>query len=161
MKLIIFFLWSRFSTKPKSQDKSLNISWTKRAFNAKWKVFLIIFKGLSIIGNCLRPESGPLSEHMSRNLNKFFCSFRRAHFTQHVLFKLLQRWQNELENKGFVGTIFMDLSKGYDCLPHDLIIAKFKSYGTSKVVLKLLLNYLTSRKQRIKIGSSNIVCSLT
>ena len=39
-------------------------------------------------------------------------------------------------------TILIDLSKAYDCLPHYLIIAK------------LLLDYLTSRKQRIKIGSS-------
>ena len=48
----------------------------------------------------------------------------------------------------------MDLSKAYDCLPHDLIIAKFEAYGLSKSSLSLLLDYLTSRKQRVKIGSS-------
>ena len=46
----------------------------------------------------------------------------------------------------------MDLSEVYDCLPHDLIIAKFEAYNLSKS--SLLLNYLTSRKQRVKIGSS-------
>ena len=48
----------------------------------------------------------------------------------------------------------MDLSKAYDCLPHDLTIAIFKAYGLSKSSLSLLLDYLTSRKQRVKIGSS-------
>ena len=48
----------------------------------------------------------------------------------------------------------MDLSKAYDCLPHDLTIAKFETYGLSKSSLSLLLDYLTSSKQRVKIGSS-------
>lgn len=48
----------------------------------------------------------------------------------------------------------MDLWKAYDCLPLDLIIAKFEAYDISKEGLKILLDYLTSRKQRVKIGSS-------
>ena len=87
-------------------------------------------------------------------LDNLLCGFRKAHSTQHALFKLLQQWQNELDNSGLVGTILMDLSKVYGCLPHDLIIAKFEAYGLSKSSLSLLLNYLTSRKQRVKIGSS-------
>ena len=48
----------------------------------------------------------------------------------------------------------MDFSKAWDCLPHDLVIAKFEACGLSKSSLSLLLDYLTSRKQRVKIGSS-------
>ena len=48
----------------------------------------------------------------------------------------------------------MDLSKAYDCLPHDLIIAKFEVYSLSKSSLSLLLDYLASCKLRVKIGSS-------
>ena len=95
-----------------------------------------------------------LGKYMDTFLNKLLCGFRKAHSTQHALFKLLQRWQNELDNSGLVGTILMDLSKAYGCLPHDLIIAKFEAYGLSKSSLSLLLDYLTSRKQRVKIGSS-------
>ena len=65
-------------------------------------------------------------------LNKFLCGFKKAHSTQHALFKLLQRWQNELDNSGLVGTILMDFSKAYDCLTRELIIAKFEAYGLSK-----------------------------
>ena len=45
---------------PKSQDKALNILETKRDFKVKQQTFFIIFKGLSVAKNCLRPESTPL-----------------------------------------------------------------------------------------------------
>ena len=95
-----------------------------------------------------------LGKYMDKFLSKLLCGFRKAHSTQHALFKLLPRWQKELDNSGLVGTILMDLSKAYDCLRHDLIIAKFEAYGLNKSSLSLLLDYLTSRKQRVKIGSS-------
>ena len=73
--------------------------------------------------------------------------------------KSLQRWQNDFDDNDFVGTILMDLSKADDCLPHDLIIAKFEAYGISKEGLKLLPDYLTSKKQHIKTGSSHSMWS--
>ena len=99
-----------------------------------------------------------VGKYIDAFLNKLLCGFRKAHFTQHSLFKLLQQWQYELDTSGLVGTILMDLSKAYDCLPHDLVIAKFEAYGLSKSSLSLLLlslyTNLTSRKQRVRMGSS-------
>ena len=48
----------------------------------------------------------------------------------------------------------MDLSKAYDCLPDDLLVAKLENYGVGKATLNLISNYLSHRKQRTKIGSS-------
>ena len=95
-----------------------------------------------------------LSKYSENFLSHILCGFKKAHSTQHVLFKLFQSWQKELDNGGFVGTILMDLSKAYDCIPHELPIAKLKCYGTGKGSLRLLLDYLTNRKQRTKTGSS-------
>ena len=47
----------------------------------------------------------------------------------------------------------MDLSKAYDCLPLDLLIAKLVAYGLNKSSLRLLMDYLNSCKQRTKVGS--------
>ena len=98
-------------------------------------------------------------EYMDLFLNKLLCGFRKAHSTQHALFKLLNSWHKELANSGFTGTVLMDLFKAYDCLPHDLINAKFETYGLSKNSPKLLLDYLEGRKQRVKIRSSYSFCS--
>ena len=95
-----------------------------------------------------------LPEYSNNFLNEVLCGFRKAHSTQHALFKLLQSWQKSLDCGGFIGTILMDLWKAYDCIPHELLIEKLHCYGVNSTSLKLLLDYLTSRKQRKKIGSS-------
>ena len=95
------------------------------------------------------------NKYLDQYLNNLMCGFKKAHSTQHTLFRPLQEWQNELDKSGFVGTILMDFSKAYDCLPHDLLIAKFKAYGIGKLELNLLLNYLSNRKQRTKVNYSD------
>ena len=79
-----------------------------------------------------------LSEYLEKYLNTFLCGFRKTHSTQHALFKLLLTWQEDLDKSGFVGTILMDLSKAYDCLPHDLLVVKFEAYGIDKTGLSLI-----------------------
>ena len=51
-----------------------------------------------------------LSQYLDKYLNSLFCTFRKAHSSQHALFKLSQAWQEELDKSGFAGTILMDLS---------------------------------------------------
>ena len=94
-----------------------------------------------------------LSSHTKYFLSQILCGFRKAHNTQHALFRFLQSWQRELDESGYVGTILMDLSKAYDCIPHQLLIAKLEAYGLHKNSLNLLADYLSGRKQRTKIGS--------
>ena len=76
------------------------------------------------------------------------------HNTQHVLLKLLHSWQKKLDQKVFVGTNLIDLSKAYDCIPHNILIVQLECYGIDKIGRSLILYYLSRRKQRTKIGSS-------
>ena len=48
----------------------------------------------------------------------------------------------------------MDLSKAFDCLPHNLLLAKLKAYDLNDHSINLLRNYLSNRKQRVKIGNN-------
>ena len=91
---------------------------------------------------------------MQTFLKKILCGFHKAHSTQHALIRLLQAWQKELDNSGNVGTILMDLSNTYDCIPHDLLITKLEAYGLDKISLNILCDYLNNRKQRTKTGCS-------
>ena len=80
--------------------------------------------------------------------------FLGTHSSQHALFKLLQAWQEELDKSEFVGTMLMDLSKAYDTLPHDLLVAKFEAYGIDKNGLNLIHIYLRNSKQKTKASST-------
>ena len=116
------------------------------------------YRGISILKALAkvleRLLSKQLIEFMTPNFSPFLCGFRKGHNTQHALLRLLEDWRAKLENKEIIGTILCDLSKAFDTLPHDLLIAKLNAYGVEYNSLKLISNYLTNRKQRCKIGSS-------
>ena len=65
-----------------------------------------------------------------------------------------RNWQKYLDKSGVVGTVQIDLSKAYDCLPHDLLLAKLSAYGFVESAITLTANYLSNRYQRVKIGST-------
>jgi hypothetical protein len=44
-------------------------------------------------------------------------------------------------------------TKAFNCLPHDILIYKLSTYGLSDYATKLLLSYLSNRKQQIKMGN--------
>ena len=55
------------------------------------------------------------------------------------------------------GALLTDLSKAFDCLDHELLIAKLNVYGFSLTALKLVQNYLSNRKQRTKMTQQTVV----
>ena len=94
-----------------------------------------------------------ISSYFYDKHSKLLCGFREGFSTQHALIRLIEKWRQCLDASGIVGTILMDLSKAYDCLPHDLLIAKLEAYGLDVNSLRLMYSYLDSRLQRVKIGS--------
>ena len=69
---------------------------------------------------------------MNDKLSPLLCGFRKGYSTQYALLRLLEKWRSKLDRKSIIGTILCDLSKAFDTLPHDLIIAKLEAYGFSK-----------------------------
>ena len=56
-------------------------------------------------------------------LSSLLCGFRNGYSTQHALFRLVEACRSTLE-KSYLGMVLKDLSKAYDCIPHELLIAK-------------------------------------
>ena len=67
---------------------------------------------------------------------------------------MIDKWKKSLDNKGHAGAVLMDLSKAFDTLNHELLIAKLAAYGFEKSALSIILDYLTDRWQRTKINTS-------
>ena len=57
------------------------------------------------------------------------CDFRKGYSSQHCLIALIEKWKKSLNSKGTFGALLTDLCKSFDCIPHELMIAKFDAYG--------------------------------
>ena len=75
--------------------------------------------------------------------------FHNGHSCATALIKLTDDWRCALEEKKEVGVIAIDLSKAFDCMCHNLLLAKVKAYGVQEPALQLLRSYLHGRKQRV------------
>ena len=85
-------------------------------------------------------------------LPKYQCGFRKSFSAQHCLLAMLEQWKNHVDKGKVFGALLTDLSKTFDCLPHELIIAKLNAYGFNLPALKLMHSYLSHRKQRTKVN---------
>ncbi|XP_057296138.1 uncharacterized protein LOC130625045 [Hydractinia symbiolongicarpus] len=150
------YKWPIVPENEPSDEKLLKIHLQKKATNGEIRVKILkesgqCFKKLrdcinediknSRFPNCLKEENIiPIFKKGDKTvksnyrpisilplLSKVYEKLLKTHSTQHALFKLLQAWKRELDNRSFVGTILINLSKAYDCLPHDLIIAKLEA----------------------------------
>ena len=92
-----------------------------------------------------------INSYISEYLSDFLCGYRQGFSTQHALIKLIESWRKCLDNKGYSGAVLMDLSKAFDTINHELLIAKLHAYGFSRESLELILDYLSNRWQRTKI----------
>ena len=60
---------------------------------------------------------------------------------------MTEKWKKTVDNGGVFGALLTDLSKAFDCIPHDLIIAKLEAYGFHIDALKLIHNYQIESKE--------------
>ena len=85
--------------------------------------------------------------------SKYQYGFRKGFSTQQCLINLLEKWKRSI-NKGKVfGALLTDLSKAFDCLNHDHLIAKLNAYVFSLSALGLIHDYLLNRKQRTRTNN--------
>ena len=92
-----------------------------------------------------------MSQFFEGIISKYQCGFRKGHSAQHTLISLLEKWCYNVDQGRMFGALLTDLSKAFDSLPHDIIIAKLNAYGFDMKALNFIYDYLRNCKQRTKI----------
>ena len=98
-----------------------------------------------------------LTDYVDSFLSKFIPPYRNFYSSSHVLIRLIENWKKSLDQKKFVGAVLMDLSKAFDSIPHDLLIAKLYAYGFSIDAVTFFYSYLKRRNQNVKINNTHSV----
>ena len=116
------------------------------------------YRPLSVLTSLSKLFEKAINHQLQLAGNYIFCeslsAYRQNHSTQHVMIQLIENVKKHLDMKQASGSVLMDLSKAFDCLNHDLTIAKLYAYNFNRDALKLITSYLRNRKQRVKIGNT-------
>ena len=88
--------------------------------------------------------------------SRYQCGFCKGYSAQQCLLAMTEKWKKVVDNGAVVGALLTDLTNAFDCIPHDLVIAKWciwlEAYGFHIDALKLIHDCLSNRKQRVKVN---------
>ena len=93
--------------------------------------------------------------HIEKFLSPYLCGYRKGFNAQYALIAMVEKWKKCLDGDGgFAGAVMMDLSKAFDTINHELLIAKLAAYGFEESALHIVQSYLSDRWQRTKVDTS-------
>ena len=75
---------------------------------------------------------------MEDKLSKCLTTFRKSYGTHHLLVNMLEKQKEAVDKGENVSALFLDPSKAFDTINHDLLLAKLKTYRFSPNPLKLM-----------------------
>ena len=79
------------------------------------------------------------------------CGFRKNHSTQHGILVLLEPWKRNDDQEMVFGALLIDLLKVFDCLPHDLLLAKLQACGVDNKSLALAQDTFQIKTKGLKL----------
>ena len=71
-------------------------------------------------------------------LSKYECGFRKGFKAQHCQVSMIEKWKESVDSGGAFDALMTDLSKAFDCLHHELLIAKLDACGFDIKSVKLI-----------------------
>ena len=80
----------------------------------------------------------PMSNYFENIFWKYQCGFRQGLSAQYCLIYLIEKSKKSVDKGKTFDSLLTNLSKAFDCLPHDLIIAKLNAYGFSLSAARLM-----------------------
>ena len=98
-----------------------------------------------------------IQKQTSEYINQFLSPFYRKLFsTQTALVCLIAKYKHQLDKNSFASAVLMNLSKAFDTIHYDLLIAKLLACGFAINALDLVYSYLKDRRQNVKINMTFI-----
>ena len=91
---------------------------------------------------------------MEYHFSPFISADRISLSIEHVLIRLLKDRRNKLDNNNVVDAILTNLSKAFDCIPHDLLVTKLDAYGFNRHTIAYIYSYLKNRKKCVRINGT-------
>ena len=73
-----------------------------------------------------------IHSYIDKYLSPYLFGFRKGHSTEQCLNIMLESWKKALDKKQCAAAVLTDLSKAFECLNHELLIAKLEAYGFDK-----------------------------
>ena len=120
------------------------------------------YRPVSILSNVSKVYERHLYDQTQSLFEKILppcqCGFCKGFNAQHCFIALFEKWEKGIDSGRAFGALMTNLSKAFDCLSHELLIAKLDAFGFDKKSLKLIYSYLSNRKQRVKINDSYSSC---
>ena len=92
-----------------------------------------------------------MSLHVDNFLSPYLCDYRKEFSTQQAPLSLIENWKNILDKKGYGGAVLMELSKAFDTLNHNFLLAKLHAYSFTTESLKLIKSNSTNCCQKTKL----------
>ena len=118
------------------------------------------YRPVSVLTACSKALEGILCDQINSYLDgilsPMLCAYRQKRSCANVLLKCTEDFKQALDRGDVVGCIMMDLSKAFDMIPYDLLLAKLSAYGFSSDACQLVSNYLHNRLQRVRIGQVGV-----
>ena len=84
-------------------------------------------------------------KYFDQIFSRFQCGFRKGFNTQNRLLSMTEDWKESLDQGSYYGALLTDLSKAFDCIMHELLIAKLQAYGLFNDSLNCICNYFVGR----------------
>lgn len=101
-----------------------------------------------------------LNNYLEKNnvLSERQFGFKKNCSTELAVFNLIQHVAKDIERKQFSLGIFIDLSKAFDSLDHEILCNKLEHYGIRGLALNWFKSYLDSRTHYVQISGTNSDC---
>ena len=155
---ILANIWNEKLLLNKNFSENLKLADASSVFKKEDKTFVENYRPVSVLPTVSkifeRIMQTQISDYIGKFLSPSLCGYRKGFSTQYALLTLTERWRFYLDKKGFAGAFLMDLSKAFDTIKYELLIAKLHAYGFSTDALEVLLSYLPDRWKIVKINAT-------